>query len=257
MKQPKQYLNNRLEEICNHFQIHPNLYNQETFHTLRVEIKKLQAFLAFIQYSTPTTKEYFKPIDAVFHIAGKIRNDQLALKHAENDYLQNLPIYRSWLIKKSRRSKLQFFIGIQKTSYKKMYKECKQIVKNTAHLSRYNVNNFLRATYISMLQYWQKEPITEKNLHIIRILLKRYLYTLKFSGATKQKKQINTITTLAEQLGKWHDAEVIEMRIVQFIKTGKSQKHELTLLLQYLLMVTKEKKHLFEQSLQEFERLMV
>jgi CHAD domain-containing protein len=148
-------------------------------------------------------------------------------------------------------------MGIQKISYKNIYQESKQIIKKTKSLTNYDVNNFIRATYISILQNSENETITQKNLHINRILLKRYLYTLKFSGVIQPNKHIKAMTTLAELLGKWHDAEGIEMRIVQFIKKEKSQPFELTMLLQYFLMVTKEKNLLFEQSLQEFERLMV
>jgi len=257
MKQPKQLLKKRLEEIYNHFQIAPTEYNQENFHTLRVEIKKLYALVAFIQFCTPSKKRHIKSIDSIFHIAGKIRNNQLALEHVEKCCLQKLPTYQRWLINKSKRSKLQFFMGIQKISFKDIYQESNKIIKTTKSISRYHVNNFLRATYITLLMNWQKEPITEKNLHSTRILLKRYLYTLNFSGVAKQKNQINPITLLAEQMGKWHDAEIVEMRIVQFIKKGKCQANETTHLLQYLLMVIKEKNHLFEQSKQEFERLMV
>jgi CHAD domain-containing protein len=257
MKQPKQYLNNRLAEIFNHFRILPNLYIKETFHTLRVEIKKLQAFLAFNQFCTPSSKKHFTSIHSVFRLAGKVRNDQMALKHVENCCLQKLPTYHSWLINKSKRSKLQFFKGIQKISYKNIYQESKKIRKTTKGLSGYDVYNFLCATYISMLQNWETEPITEKNLHVSRILLKRYLYTLKFWDATQPPKKINALISLAELLGKWHDAAVIEMQIVHFIKTGKCQTYELTILLQYLLIMIKEKNHLFEESKQEFERLMI
>jgi CHAD domain-containing protein len=257
MKQPKQYLNNRLAEIFNFFQILPNLYTQETFHTLRVEIKKLHSFLALNHFCTPSTKKHFKTIHSVFHLAGKVRNDQLALEHVEKCCLHQLPTYQHWLINKSKRSKLQFFMGIQKISYKNIYQESKQIIKKTKSLTNYDVYNFIMASYISMLQNSEKETITQKNLHINRILLKRYLYTLKFSGVVQPKKQINAMTTLAELMGKWHDAEIVEMRIEQFIKKEKCQANELTHLLQYLLMVIKEKNYLFEQSKQEFERLMV
>ncbi len=257
MKQPKQLLKKRLAEIFNHFTILPNEYNHENFHTLRVEIKKLYALIAFIQFCTPSKKRYVKSIDSIFQIAGKIRNNQLAMEHVENGGLQYPQAYRLWLIKKTRHLKFHFFTLVHNISYKKMCKECKQMVKKTDHLTLYDVNNFLRATYITLLNYRQKEPITEKNLHVARILLKRYLYTLNFLGEAQQKNQINPITLLAELMGKWHDAEIVEMRIEQFIKKGKCQANELTHLLQYLLMVIKEKNLLFDKSKQEFERLMV
>jgi CHAD domain-containing protein len=257
MKQTKQLLKKRLTEIYNHFKILPNVYNLENIHSLRVEIKKLYALIAFIQFRTTSSKKHFKSIHSVFHLAGKVRNDQLALEHVEKCYSQNLPTYRHWLIKKSKHSKLHFFMGIQKISYKNIYQESKQIIKKTKSLTNYHVNNFLIATYITLLMYWQKESITEKNLHCTRILLKRYLYTLNFLGVAQQKNQINPITLLAELMGKWHDAEIVEMRIVQFIKKGKCQAHETTHLLHYLLIVIKEKNLLFDKSKQEFERLMV
>lgn len=256
MKQPKQYLHNRVEAIIHHFQIPPFLYTNEDFHTIRVEIKKIYAFLDLLKHCNDTSKNHFNCIKTTFQAAGKTRNTQLALEHLNKYSPQQLVTYRHWLESSIRQSKLYFFSSIQLISYKEIYKENNRVIQKTKHLSKYDINYFLSATSISMLQIWQHEPINEENLHKIRILLKRYLYILKFSGSVQHKKQINTITKLSDKMGKWHDAAIIEKRIVEYIKKSNHQSIELTMLLKYLLVVIKEKNHLFEQCFQEFGQLI-
>ena len=136
MKAYKKYLKNRIASITKLLAKPRHKYTAETFHNLRVEIKKLHALFDLINYSSKHFKrrKTFKIFKLIFNNAGKVRELQIE-EIMLHDYLPNTvnSSYRKSLKVQQFKEKEIFFSLINKkfiTQIKNKYQQLIPAIKS-------------------------------------------------------------------------------------------------------------------------------
>ncbi len=209
------YLKNRIEKIAIIIEKPRHNYNVETFHQLRVEIKKLHAAFALIKFGAVAfkLKKQFKPFQVIFKYAGKVRQiqiEQVVLLNYANK--NELGIYRKNLRRKLLRSKNVFFNKI----------EMKLLIEklNRIDLKTIPLNKIIKKEYLSFINEQKqkiKTIIRKKSLddfqyHKLRKKLKQIYYVNQIS---KIKYEENGISLLTKQLGLWHDLSATRNQLLK------------------------------------------
>ena len=131
MKALRTYLKTRKKALLSLLETPRKEYTTETFHQLRVEIKKLNAFFDLVDSSSKKfrRKKMIAPFKIIFRQAGKVRDLQIEETNF-NKYTQDneLVQYRAKLGKREGKEKKLFFslisdktTGQLKKKYKKIF----------------------------------------------------------------------------------------------------------------------------------------
>src|SRR4030095_9185250 len=130
MKTLKKYFDDR-EFAINRFLEQPrDVYTPETFHKLRVEIKKLNALFDLIDFCCKDfkRKKTFKPFCKIFRQAGKVRELQIEEAIVQNYCNHSCLIdYQNKLKLQQLKEELDFFLIVKKKLINRLNKKFKVI----------------------------------------------------------------------------------------------------------------------------------
>jgi CHAD domain-containing protein len=224
----KKYLKKRKESIITLLKKPRHLYTPNTFHDLRVEIKKLKAIHEIINFCSPEFKsnKVFKPHKQIFKQAGKVRDihiEEAMLKKYFNTNL--LKEYRSDLRGHRLKEQDNYFSILNKKSLTKLNKTYRKIRSFIDVVSKKKVTEYLNKEKkkITKLQ----NHLLKSQAHELRKLLKTFNYNLKILASNKQNKLLQ-LETLTELLGKWHDGVITVTNLKKAIKDRSINEKEVT-----------------------------
>ena len=203
------YLKKIREKITGLLKKSPNKFEDEDFHKLRVEIKKLKAVAGFIEFSDNhfSKRTQLKPFSKIYKQAGKIRELQLQHSFLEkhDDFL--IEDYLQELLKKIEKEKKKFASLLTTQSSKKIKKSTK---KAEIFLKRTNDNDAIRFTNNEkrkIASLIKGLPLKKENAHKLRKILKEDFYNRKRTNWPSRK--INQEDDFLQLLGSWHDSVVL------------------------------------------------
>lgn len=255
MIQPKKYLKKRLVDIFRIFNQPKASFTNETFHELRLIIKKFKSFLEFLQFTNSISLEVCEFLKKIFRISGEIRNHQITNAKLSFIYPEMLGNYRFCIDEKIKMLKLQFFNMINHISLKKIYAFYKKNLNHCETITYKSVNHYINKLKSDIVYKFYTNLGENETLHAERILLKKYIYMQKFIKYPQfnQPKQIG----LTELLGNWHDNLIIETELKKSIQSGEIIFNELKDIKICLKKIIKVKNNLFEQSLQKISTVVI
>lgn len=125
MKLNPKYLKNRRDAINSLLEKSTRLYTPATFHKLRVELKKLDAFFDLIKFCSKDFKhkKTLKPFKLIFNHAGMVRELQVEEAMLKKYFLNNLLTEYSYSLKKLRLQEQKNYFSI---ANKKLVSELKK-----------------------------------------------------------------------------------------------------------------------------------
>jgi len=212
MKALRKYLKNREDAINSILEKDRRSYRPSTFHKLRVEIKKLNAFFDLINGCSKDFKrrKTFKPFKLIFRQAGKVRELQVEeavlKKYSPNNLLKD---YRKSLMKLRLKEREVFFsIANNKftTALKKSYRE---IVPFLTKTDKKKVSSYLEKKRKKIEEIVSQNTLQAPQIHALRKRLKEFDYNRNSLDLEKQNRTLPKKGVLPELLGKWHDDQVI------------------------------------------------
>jgi CHAD domain-containing protein len=225
----ERYFRKRIYSVIREYSTPPSERTEETFHRLRVEIKKIKALYHLIDFVNKKfpRKKLLKPFKEVFDNAGKVRNLQVEENIIKSFSLKNHLI--STLHKKQSKATHKFeeirdknlSIQIDKSA-----EEAERFLKDIqlSELRRYNKK------VLSKIKNLIKASFVEKDLHKIRMKLKEFYYNLKLTNA-RSNRLVKNLNRLLELIGSWHDYYFVIIRLDELISKGKLNEKE-TMVLQ-------------------------
>jgi hypothetical protein len=215
-------------------------------HDLRVEIKRIEAFFHLLKWSSSrfAKAKYFKPFKLLFRNAGKLRSVQIDFdlinRHFINDndvnYLHHL--HESKIKRHKELHKL-----IKKGIRKDLRKDKKEIIRLVKKVSIHTLQSYFKKQEDYLSSLLQKNIFREERLHFIRKKLKRYYLNAKSMKAFNISHHWDT---LLEQLGEWHDHQVMVYQLMKAIQSGQLNSTEIKHLKQLKLTIQLKKNELFE-----------
>jgi CHAD domain-containing protein len=210
----------------------PESYSVETFHELRVEIKKMKALFELTAFCKKNFKprKTFKPFSVIFKQAGKVRELQLQQTILEEQpYFSLLKKYPNQLKKLEAKEIQKFFLFTNKRLIKKLKEKHLVIIDFLAKTGKKKVNRYRNKTRKEIKKLIRKDAFKKNEMHNFRKRLKVYQYNEKIFPIDPSRKLISTQTVLSDMLGEWHDYEVVILHLkktIPFYKTNsKERKH--------------------------------
>lgn len=241
------YLKKIGEKITGLLKKSPNTFEDEDFHKLRVEIKKLKAVAGFIELADKnfSKRGLLKPFSKIYKQAGKIRELQLqqTFLQKQNDF--SIDNYLQELLKKTEKEKKKFAALLTKQSPKKIKKPIKKIEN---FLKRTNENDAIRFTNNEkrkIVSHIKELPLKKENAHKLRKILKEDFYNRKRTNWPSRK--IKQEDDFLQLLGNWHDTVVLNQQLEKIRSKTDSSPAEVAALQKIKSSVSSESQRLFNE----------
>ena len=224
MKALKKYLKKRENAINLILEKRQQFYTADTFHELRVEIKKLNALFHLIDYCSKEfkAKKTFKPFKLIFRQAGKIRELQIEEAILKKHFSFNtVKEYRNHL-KKLRIKEQEYFFSITNNNFiKGLKKKYRIIIPLLTKANKKKTANYMSIKKAKIKKLLHQKALKTKQVHALRKRLKEYQYNQKSLNLEPPKNPISNKDVLPELLGKWHDYQVIIRHLKKAIDSGE------------------------------------
>lgn len=228
----------------------PDSYTVETFHQLRIEIKRLKALFELITFCSKKFKprKTFKPFRIIFREVGKIRDlqlEQTILEEQPNFHLLNKYPNR---LKKLETKKIKNFFSIaNKRLIKKLKGKYRKIIRLLTQISKKKVNRYRSKTRKEIKKLIRKNNFKKKQIHAFRKQLKVYQYNEKIGNPDQQNKLISHKNVLSDIIGEWHDYQVVIVHLKKTIPSYKTNSNERKHLKSIKELVTSKRELLFRK----------
>ena len=231
MKLNAKYLKNRRDAINSLLEKPKRLYTPATFHKLRVELKKLDAFFDLIKFSSKDfkRKKTFKPFKLIFNHAGKVRELQVEEAMLKKYFLNNLLTGYSNSLKKLRLQEQKDYFSIaNKKLVSELKKKYRVIVPFVAQMDKKKVKNYMKKKKNKIEKLLSQDTLETPQVHALRKRLKKFNYNKKSLDLDKQKKSLPNKDVLPELMGKWHDCQVVIKHLKKSMNTTGINPKEVT-----------------------------
>lgn len=229
MKALKKYLKKRKCTISFLLEKQQQSYTPDTFHVLRVAIKKLNALFNLANYYSKgfKKKKTFKPFKRIFRQAGKVRELQVEESLLEEYFAFNLlPEYKDHLKKLLTRELKVFFLITNNGLSQTLKKKYRKIVPLLAKTSKKKANRYMDKKRTKIEKLLRQNALKSKQIHPLRKRLKEYEYSYKSLNYGKQNKLTRSNLILPELLGEWHDNQIIIKHLKKVIDSGEINPNE-------------------------------
>lgn len=230
MEELKNYLIKR-EEIIQEILSKPQKkYSIESFHKLRVEIKKLNALLVLLKDCSGKIekKGVFEPIQELFKQGGKVREIQVENKLLSEYYRDKLlSNYKKNQQNNLKKEKLAFFELVENEFSQKLKFLKDEVIPLVDKLEKDKTEKFLRQRYKRIVKLFHLKKIPKSKAHKLRKELKLFNYCLKMTDSKKYQLAVYGVNDLSELLGEWHDLEVSVVKLKKAKKDDSLASQEL------------------------------
>lgn len=209
-----QKIRRQFDRAANHFDV-------EAIHELRVEIKRLRAFLDLIEFVNPNfqAQKNYKKIRKLFRAAGPVRDvhvqQELARTWSKKLTL-DLSEYYNFLKQKEMALRPEFAAAGAKFIFN-IFEDNEVLLRAylqylPADFVEGKTQRQLDGLLQKLFELKKLDDSSQQNFHQIRIGLKAARYTLEVLQICFQKENLNALNNqlrlMHQALGKWHDEEV-------------------------------------------------
>jgi len=250
MKALRTYLKTRKKALLSLLEMPRREYTTETFHQLRVEIKKLNALFDLVDSSSKKFRrqKMIAPFKIIFRQAGKVRDLQLEEANLKK-YVQDneLVQYRVNLGKRLGKERMLFFSLINDKTTRHLKKKYKKTIPFLYKLNSEKVSGYMLEARAKTKAFLAQHNLKTTQLHELRKLLKIYYYNQMSLSLEKQKQTNSKKEPLTELLGKWNDNVVINRHLQKTIRKAKINTEEISLLETLKIKFANENNVLLEQ----------
>lgn len=249
MNRLKKYLKTREESILFLLKKPRRLYTAGTFHKLRVEIKKLNAFFDFIKYCSPEfkRKKVFNPFKQIFKQAGKVRDIQIEEAMLKKYFNTNLlKEYRSGLRQLRLKEQDAYFAIINKKVLRKLNKSSRAVQSFIGDVNKKKAHKYLDNKSVEIASLLNQNRLAKAQVHELRKRLKIVNYNQKLIYL-KKEDNITQLESLIELLGKWNDGQITIRNLKKAINDSSINTHEVNQLKEIKTLITSDNEKLFNQ----------
>ncbi|NWJ51941.1 MAG: CHAD domain-containing protein [Bacteroidetes bacterium] len=247
----KQYFNKQYLRFANLYKECQENYDIEVVHDMRLCMKKIKAFLLFIETIEPNSisaKTLLLNFKKLYKKAGAIRDIQMQKVIAlqfEKELDSAFIDYINYLNKKEKKAIKTF--GNKKSIYdpEQDYSHLKEKINKV--LDKQSEDDFLKIGESCFLKKHEelkkliKGKLTTKRMHTVRIKLKQFSYMLKLWQSKESDRNIfpferTELQEIESKLGSWHDLVVAQTLLYNFFDTAPNEE---AISLHYALLALK------------------
>lgn len=204
----ERYYLQREKNILRHLHEFETSVSETGLHNFRVELKKLQALLRFLQevYGKQEVKKIRKAVDTVFHEAGSLREQQLLLLWLHKNKLGKLEK------EYTDQHPLPEISGALQKILKTIRKKLSTVLEQNRKLVAATTQSIPEEYSVKLKHRIEKrlsQKPAEAEWHELRKLLKQWLYSVNWiekQRSTSLSRFYRFSDQLQETIGNWHDA---------------------------------------------------
>jgi CHAD domain-containing protein len=213
-KKCQRYFNKRNQKIKRLLERTHAGYEEEDYHDLRLEIKKVKALVAMIAYLTGLKeKKYLKPYRRIFKMAGQVRDAQMASALLEKQRpLKWLQQYQHELKIETQLHEQEFYAAIKGASRDTLKVPRRKIAEHITEVKKGAVKKYIEQEKSAVAAIIARPRINVESAHEMRKKLKAIGYTSKLIGI-KGPTESESIEEIQEALGAWHDHRQLAARL--------------------------------------------
>jgi len=250
MKALRKYLNNRELAISLLVEKPNHKYTSGTFHKLRVEIKKLDAFFALLKFCSKDfkRKKTFKPFKQIFLQAGKIRELQIEEKMLKK-YLPEISLidYLNYLKKLRLKEQELFFSIVNKKMAVRLKNKYHELVPLLSNINNKKANSYLARKTAKIKKLIGQGNLQAAQLHELRKRLNMLKFNRKSLSLRKQNISILKKDDFTVLLGQWHDSQVIITHLNKTMETAGLNQKEIIQLEKIKLKLSSDSETVFKK----------
>lgn len=229
MRALKKYLKKRECTINCLLETQQQYYTANTFHILRVELKRLNALFNLVNWCSKgfKKKKNFEPFKRIFRQAGKVRELQIEASLLEDYFaLELLPDYKEHLEKLLTRE-LDFFFTIKDNSLLPvLIKKYQKIAALLSATRTKKATRYVAKKRTEIKKLIAKNPLENDAIHPLRKQFKEYQYSYNSINYDPQNRPTSSKEMLPELLGEWHDYQIIINHLKEVIDSGAINSNE-------------------------------
>jgi CHAD domain-containing protein len=224
----KTHYDSQVRKIHKHFSCAAHFNDVEAVHELRVEIKRLLAFVNLVALFVPEfkLKSDFKQIKRLFKKAGILRNIHIyqeIARHWTHELHLNINEYHNFLKEHEMKARKEFLETAKDFDFSHFDKLRNRIFKSIKYVNEDMLKHKTRQYFVSliqiMIQVRNRAKMAEKDFHELRIMSKESMYIIELIQKCMTTQSVleelrKTLKALHQVLGKWHD-DVIAMEFFQ------------------------------------------
>lgn len=234
-----QKIKNNITELIEIINKHESLYRTETYHKLRVDIKKLRAYLNLMTFCCPqySYQENFKNFRILFKKAGKVREINIEKKLILN-FINTEPIkhYLDYLSNQLHIRKNIFFAWRNQQKLKEFTKAFRKIKYNQPCIKKSKKYFSIKQKKIYKLCKKRKLNITQ--YHTLRKTLKEFLYNHILVFSNERFSFLKDFKKLSKLLGEWHDVIDVKSHLEKMMNKSHVFETELKSIKKILLKIS-------------------
>jgi CHAD domain-containing protein len=193
-------------------------YNSESFHQLRIEIKKLAAFFKLLKFCSKDfpRKKNLQPYKIIFDQAGIVRELEIVKTIVDKSLPASaLPGYNSYLKRITAKECVLFFTILKKHPLRSSNATYKKISPFISCITEKKSSHYLDKLYKRLYDVsGKKNAATAKQQHDLRKLLKIIVFTKKSLELQNNEPTNKQEHALTQELGTWHD-DYVTIRYLQ------------------------------------------
>lgn len=229
MKKLTAYFKKRATTIDALLETPKHEYTAETFHQLRVEIKKMNAIFDLIKFCNKDFKQKktFKPFKLVFRQAGKIRELQLE-EIMLKDFISSelIPDYIAHLEQLQSQEQESFFSLVHKKLIAQLQKKQTIILPFLRAIKKKKARSYIQEKKNAIQEILHENSVQKETAHELRKRIKILNYALISLSLDKDNPTYYKKDALPTLLGEWHDDEVFVEHLERDLLEGKISKKE-------------------------------
>jgi hypothetical protein len=250
MKGLKKYLKKRKSAITFLLEQQQESFTADTFHTLRLELKKLKALFDLINSCSKNFKQkkIVKPFQLIFSQAGKIRELQVEEALLEDHFGSDFVIqYRNDLKKIVMEETENFFLTTTPSFAEKLQKKYIKINAVLRKINKKTANRYMEKKRAEIEELLYKKVLKNKQIHALRKRLKEYQFNQQILDHIKKNKLLSKKNALPELLGEWHDYQTVIQHLKKAIDSGEISPKESNELENVVVTFTYKSRQLFNE----------
>lgn len=225
-------------------------YTAETFHQLRVEIKKLNTIFDLIKFCNKDFKQKktFKPFKLIFRQAGKIRELQLE-EVMLNVFISSelVPNYFANLKALESKEQESFFAIINQKLIARLKKKYAIILPFLHSIKKKKARSYIQEKKNAIQEILHQNNVQKETAHELRKRIKILNYAQISLSLDKHNPTYYKKDALPTLLGKWHDYEVFVEQLERDILEGKISKKEANPIKKIIKKIVVKNDLLFEE----------
>jgi CHAD domain-containing protein len=253
----KLYLRKKINTVIRELSTSADERTPETFHRLRVEIKKIRALFSLIAYVDggfkKHSKKYFEQFKPPFKKAGKVRQlqmeEEMLCRYRPDVKLKSKTPVAQWLMINQKKQEKAIAVFEKETGNKTNKRIDKTGEKIEAHLDRITQRSLIEYNKYAEAELRKRiqNAFTKKETHDVRKQIKELLYNLKLT-VSADDRVIKQTDHLQDTIGKWHDGEATVIYLDKIIdETRHENKQDIVRLMKAAKRISDDNKKLFQQ----------